>query len=63
MKWAVVVPTCRRDRYERFYDAWKHLFVQHSVSLFTVWDEPPWEGIPDLIPRRTDMIRDRKSVV
>jgi len=57
MKWAVVVPTCRRDRYERFYDAWKHLFVQHSVSLFTVWDEPPWEGIPDLIPRRTDMIR------
>lgn len=57
MKWAVVVPTCRRDRYEQFYDAWKHLFVQHSVELITVWDEPPWENIPDFIPRRTDMIR------
>lgn len=57
MKWSVVVPTCRRVRYEQFYDAWKDLFVKHSVHLVTVWDEPPWEHIPDFIPKRTDMIR------
>lgn len=57
MKWAVVVPTCRPDRWEKFHGAWRHLFVKHSVSLITVWDQPPWENIPGFIPRRTDMIR------
>jgi len=55
--WGVVVPSNRPERLEAFEKEWAPLFHEHGVSVFVVRDEPPWEGIPDFIPRRSDMIR------
>lgn len=33
------------------------ILEKHDATLIPVLDEPPWDGIPDFIPRRTDMIR------
>ena len=55
--WAVVVPSCRPDRLETFKRAWSPLFRRHNAVLYVVEDQPPWDGIPDFIPKRTDMIR------
>ena len=56
-KWAVVVPTCRPKKYEEFLKAWQPWFDHHKAELIPVFDDGVWEGIPDFIPRRTDMIR------
>jgi hypothetical protein len=54
----VVVPTCRPDSYKDFVEAWTPLFTRYGVDLIPVFDdEKGWQGIPDFIPRRTDMIR------
>jgi hypothetical protein len=55
--WAVVLPSNRPERRAAFEAAWAELFERHGVRLFAVIDEPPWPGIPEFIPRRTDMIR------
>lgn len=34
----VVVPTIRPESFERFKDAWRDLFLKHSVDLLSVWD-------------------------
>lgn len=52
-----MVPTNRFEQYEQFLDAWEPLFWDHEVSVFKVEDREPWKGIPDFIPRRSDMIR------
>lgn len=57
MTWGVVVPSNRPERLEVFLEAWQPLFHRYDVALHVVRDEPPWEGIPDWIPRGSDMIR------
>lgn len=69
MKWAVIVPTNRPDRFASFVDAWSPLFQKHDVSLNVMVDGPEiepytkagnmycWSHVPDFIPRRTDMCR------
>lgn len=70
--WGVVVPSIRPGGFSEFLRAWTPLFEKHNVRLYVVWDleDPPardvgeypfaewcWRGIPDFIPRQTDMIR------
>jgi reversibly glycosylated polypeptide/UDP-arabinopyranose mutase len=38
MKIAVVVPTCREEKYKDFMQAWMPLFIKHDVMLCTVMD-------------------------
>jgi len=58
VSWAVVVPTNRPDRLERFLDAWGTLFDRHNAYVeLVVDDESTWEQMPWFIPRRSDMIR------
>lgn len=58
-KWAVVVPSNRPDRLATWRAAWARNFDSygHKVVVYAVEDAPPWAGIPEWIPRRTDMIR------
>ena len=53
----MVVPSNRPDRLKEFRRAWAPLFLEHEARVFTVLDEAPWPGIPDWVPKRTDMIR------
>lgn len=55
--WAVVVPSNRPDRLEQFKEAWAETFSGITVDLIVVEDHSPWPGIPEFIPKRTDMIR------
>lgn len=72
MKWSVVVPTNRPEKFKEFYAAWEPLFMDHDVTLYIIEDGPSksdfeinidyehycWEDkIPSFIPQRTDMIR------
>lgn len=57
-KWSVVVPSNRPEKLKDFLEAWQPLFDKYDVNLIVVEDSPKgWKGIPDFIPRRTDMIR------
>jgi hypothetical protein len=40
VKWSVVVPTNRPDKYAEFIDAWAPLFKQHKVLLHVIQDLP-----------------------
>lgn len=57
--WAVVAPSNRPERLVLFRQRWEAYFANlgHDVDWYVVEDLPPWEGIPDWIPRRTDGIR------
>ena len=58
MRWAVVVPSNRPDRLQVFKEAWQPLFDRHQVDLIVVHDNPEtWAGLPEWVPRRSDMIR------
>jgi hypothetical protein len=69
MNWAVVVPTCRPERFGVFLDAWRELFDRYGVKLFVLQDtNEPFDfdyeakayhrgNVPDFIPIGTDMIR------
>jgi len=37
-KIAIVVPTCREEKWLEFIEAWKHLFIKHKVVVFKVTD-------------------------
>jgi hypothetical protein len=61
--WALVVPTCRPERYAEFREAWGSQLGQ--VEHYVVCDAAEryegaqfcWEDLPDWMPRRTDMLR------
>ncbi len=57
LKWSVVVPSNRPEKLLEFKQAWLGLFSKHNVNLIVVEDAEPYEGIPEWIPRKTDMIR------
>ena len=59
-RWSVVVPTCRPESFEEFYDAWQDIFHRHSVNLIVVEDSDKAreeERRPWFIPQGTDMVR------
>jgi hypothetical protein len=56
-RWAVVVPTNRPKKFEQFLTDWEELLRGHNVTFIKVEDREPWYGIPDFIPKGTDMIR------
>lgn len=72
MRWAVVIPTNRPEKFREFYREWEQLFIEYSVHLVVVEDAETrsdlgieldnfthlcWSDVPDFIPRKTDMIR------
>lgn len=55
--WAVVIPSNRPDRLSVWRSEWREHFDAYGVEVYAVLDESPWDGIPEWVPRRTDMIR------
>jgi hypothetical protein len=56
-RWSVVVPSNRPERLRAFVAEWSELFTAYDADLIVVDDSPPWEDIPEFVPRHTDMIR------
>jgi hypothetical protein len=57
--WAIVIPSNRPDRLTEWRADWEPRLKLwgHDVQVYVVEDAPPWPGIPDWVPKRTDMIR------
>ncbi len=76
MQIAVVVPTYRKDLYNKvFMPQWRELFEKHEVTLLTVWDEEdPTKttlrvnnnaeiGIKDILEKNVDLVCNRYAGV
>lgn len=73
MRWAVVVPTIRPEKFKEFLSEWKPLFEKYKVFLVVVEDADSKcdlgleefdnfahftrKDVPEFIPTKTDMIR------